>query len=67
MHYVVDKGVPLPIVQKQVGHHSLKTTSIYLSASTEKMAQAYDAARRSVAVPQSPAAYGSESRTLTFL
>ena len=66
MHYVVDKGVPLPIVQKQVGHHSLKTTSIYLSASTEKMAQAYDAARRSAAVPQTAPAYGSESRTLTF-
>ena len=45
MHYVVDKGVPLPIVQKQVGHRSLKTTSVYLSASTEKMAQAYRQAR----------------------
>jgi len=66
MHYVVDKGVPLPIVQKQVGHHSLKTTSIYLSASTEKMAQAYDAARRSASVPQTVVAYSSESRTLTI-
>jgi integrase len=45
MHYVVDRKVPLPIVQKQVGHRSLKTTSVYLSASTEKMAQAYNAAR----------------------
>lgn len=45
MHYVVDRGVPLPIVQKQVGHRSLKTTSVYLSASTERMARAYDAAR----------------------
>jgi len=41
MHYVVDRKVPLPIVQKQVGHRSLKTTSVYLSASTEKMAEAY--------------------------
>lgn len=41
MSYVVDRGVPLPIVQKQVGHRSLKTTSVYLSPSTEKMAQAY--------------------------
>jgi len=46
MHYVVDRGVPLPIVQKQVGHRSLKTTSVYLSASTEKMARAYRVARQ---------------------
>lgn len=47
MHYVVDRGLPLPIVQKQVGHRSLKTTSVYLSPSTEKMAQAYRQARLS--------------------
>jgi integrase len=46
MHYVVDRKVPLPIVQKQVGHRSLKTTSVYLSPSTEKVAEAYSAARR---------------------
>lgn len=46
MHYVVDRGVPLPIVQKQVGHRSLKTTSVYLSPSTEKMAHAYRTARQ---------------------
>jgi len=45
MTYVVDRKVPLPIVQKQVGHRSLKTTSVYLQPSTEKMAQAYGAAR----------------------
>ena len=45
MGYIVDKKVPLPIVQKQVGHRSLKTTSVYLQPSTEKMAQAYNAAR----------------------
>jgi integrase len=45
-HYVIDRGLPLPIVQKQVGHRSLKTTSVYLSASTEKMAQAYNAAQK---------------------
>jgi integrase/recombinase XerD len=66
MTYVVDRGLPLPIVQKQVGHRSLKTTSVYLSASTEKMAQAYSEARKSVDVPPPPATYGSESRTLTF-
>ncbi len=45
MSYVVDKGVPLPIVQKQVGHRSLKTTSVYLQPSTEKMADAYHEVR----------------------
>jgi integrase len=44
-HYVIDKKLPLPIVQKQVGHRSLKTTSVYLSPSTEKMAQEYKQAR----------------------
>jgi len=43
--YIVDKKLPLPIVQKQVGHRSLKTTSVYLSPSTEKMTQAYKEAR----------------------
>jgi integrase len=43
--YVVDKKVPLPIVQKQVGHRSLKTTSVYLQPSTEKMAEAYNEVR----------------------
>jgi len=43
--YIVDKKVPLPIVQKQVGHRSLKTTSVYLQPSTEKMAQAYNEVR----------------------
>ena len=45
MGYIVDKKLPLPIVQKQVGHRSLKTTSVYLQPSTEKMAQAYREAR----------------------
>ena len=48
MSYVVDKAVPLPIVQKQVGHRSLKTTSVYLSPSAEKMSQAYRQARAAV-------------------
>jgi len=46
MHYAVDRGVALPIVQKQVGHRSLKTTSVYLSPSTEKIGMAYRAARQ---------------------
>jgi integrase len=46
MHYTVDRGVALSIVQKQVGHRSLKTTSVYLAPSTEKMAEAYDRVNR---------------------
>ena len=57
MHYVVDRGLPLPIVQKQVGHRSLKTTSVYLSASTEKMAQAYNAARSNSDVSRASISY----------
>jgi integrase len=59
MHYVVDRGLPLPIVQKQVGHRSLKTTSVYLSASTEKMAQAYSEARKAADPGRQPTAYAS--------
>jgi len=44
MHYTIDYKVPLPIVQKQVGHRSLKTTSIYLKPSTEIVAEAYEKA-----------------------
>jgi integrase/recombinase XerD len=44
-HYVIDRKLPLPIVQKQVGHRSLKTTSVYLQPSTEKMAEAYNEVR----------------------
>ena len=43
--YIVDKKLSLPIVQKQVGHRSLKTTSVYLMPSTEKMAEAYNEVR----------------------
>jgi integrase len=46
MHYIVNRGVPLPIVQKQVGHRHLKTTSIYLNPSNEQIAEAYGLARK---------------------
>jgi integrase len=46
MHYAVDRGLPLPIVQKQVGHRSFKTTSIYLNPSSEKIAEAYRSVRK---------------------
>ena len=41
MHYTVDRGLPLTIIQKQVGHRSLKTTSVYLAPSTETRTEAY--------------------------
>jgi integrase len=44
-HNVVDRKIPLPIVQKQIGHSNLKTTSIYLKPSSEKIAQVYEQAR----------------------
>jgi site-specific recombinase XerD len=59
MSYVVDRGLPLPIVQKQVGHRSLKTTSVYLSSSTEKMAMAYHTARKKVDVELRAPPYGT--------
>src|SRR3990172_6859197 len=45
MHYVHVYKLPLPIVQKQVGHKSLKTTSVYLRPSDEHVGQAYAEAR----------------------
>ena len=45
MHYVHVFKLPLPIVQKQVGHKSLKTTSVYLRPSDEAVGQAYTQAR----------------------
>lgn len=48
MHYVHVYKLPLPIVQKQVGHKSLKTTSIYLRPSDEQVGQAYEEARHSI-------------------
>ena len=45
MHYVHVHKLPLPIVQKQVGHKSLKTTSVYLRPSDEDVGRAYTEAR----------------------
>jgi len=41
MHHVHEYKVPLPIVQKQVGHKTLKATSVYLKPSDEAVAEAY--------------------------
>lgn len=46
MHYVHDFKVPLSIVQKQVGHTTLRATSVYLRPSDEHVASAYEQARR---------------------
>ena len=46
MHYVHIYRLPLPVVQRQVGHRTLKTTSIYLRPSDEHVGQAYAEARR---------------------
>jgi site-specific recombinase XerD len=33
--------LPIAVVQKQVGHTSLKTTSVYLNPSDEAVSEAY--------------------------
>ncbi len=44
MHYIHVHNLPLPIVQKQVGHRTLKATSVYLRPSDEAVADAYEGA-----------------------
>jgi hypothetical protein len=46
MHYIHLYKVPLPIVQKQVGHRSLRATSVYLSPSDELVSESYSEARQ---------------------
>jgi integrase len=46
MHYVHVYKLPLPIVQKQVGHTTLRATSVYLRPSDEHVGIAYDQVRR---------------------
>ena len=45
MSFVHHYKLPLPIVQRQVGHKSLKTTSVYLRPSDEQVGEAYREAR----------------------
>ena len=42
MHHIHNYKLPLPIVQKQVGHRTLKATSVYLNPSEEAVGQAYE-------------------------
>jgi len=61
MHYVHVYKLPLPVVQRQVGHKSLRTTSVYLRPSDEHVGQAYAQARAShVPVSQAKGLYTSE-------
>ena len=45
MTYIHIYRLPLPIVQKQVGHKTLKATSVYLNPSDEAVREAYDVAQ----------------------
>ena len=45
MHYIHVHRLPIPVVQRQVGHKSLKATSVYLKPSDEHVREAYAAAR----------------------
>ncbi len=45
MDYIHHYKLPLPIVQKQVGHKSLRSTSVYLNPSEEAVATAYNEAQ----------------------
>lgn len=42
MHHIHNYKLPLPIVQKQVGHRTLKATSVYLNPSDEAVGEAYE-------------------------
>ena len=44
-HYIYHHSLPLSIVQKQVGHRSLRSTSVYLNPSEETVAAAYSEAQ----------------------
>jgi integrase len=41
MHYIHHYKLPLPVVQKQVGHRTLKATSVYLRPSEQLVIDAY--------------------------
>ena len=47
-HFIHHYKVPLPVVQKQCGHRSLKSTSVYLNPSEEMVIETYDKALSTV-------------------
>jgi integrase len=61
MQYIHIHKLPLPIVQKQVGHKTLKATSVYLRPSDEAVAQAYGEVRSTF----SPGELGNTSKGYT--
>lgn len=63
MHYIHIHKLPLPIVQRQVGHRSLKSTSMYLNPSDEALVEAYAHAqtRRRQAPPGLAADYHNKA------
>jgi len=52
MHYIHIHKLPLPVVQKQVGHKTLKATSVYLNPSEEAVAEAYEQVRPAAVHPR---------------
>ena len=58
MSHIHHYKLPLSIVQKQVGHRSLRSTSVYLNPSEEAVAEAYSQAHcEPRQAPASPATY----------
>ncbi|MCL4216532.1 MAG: site-specific integrase [Candidatus Hydrogenedentes bacterium] len=45
IHFIHIHKLPIAVVQKQVGHTSLKTTSVYLNPSEEAVSEAYRSVR----------------------
>ena len=50
MHHIHVYKLPLPIVQKQVGHRTLKATSVYLNPSDEAVGDAYEEGNSSMSI-----------------
>jgi len=50
MHHIHVHKLPLPIVQKQVGHRTLSATSVYLNPSEEAVGKAYERATNRIDV-----------------
>lgn len=65
MHYVHVYKLPLPIVQRQVGHKTLKATSVYLRPSDEAVGNAYaDVRRYSSRMTKSPQSLNTDLSSL---
>jgi len=61
MHYIHVYKLPLPIVQKQVGHRTLQATSRYLKPSDEAVALAYESAKAGKEMARSISALRGET------